>query len=63
MSKETNISIAGSIGTNELYAPGRDLDSEYVKAVKAVTPEKIRDLAKKYFTNPCIYSLVPPAEK
>lgn len=62
MQNQTNADRAMQAGLNELYGLGHAFDEELLEMVEAVTLEDVRDIARKYLTNPVITVVTPAPE-
>lgn len=60
LAHETNASQAQYLGMYEMLGVGYEYDKQYPKLIQQVTPEDIQRVAKKYFSQPSVLSLVVP---
>ncbi len=59
---ETNILQSSLIGLYESEGLGYDYETKLIEKIKSVTPEKIQEIAKKYFSNPYVLSVLAPKQ-
>ncbi len=63
LAHETNASQAFYLGFYEVMGLGYEFDNRYPELIQQVSPEEIMDVARKYFTQPTVISIVAPGEE
>ena len=58
LSRQTNSGIAMQAALDELYGLGYDFSEGYVDRMMAVTPEDVRDVARRYLSTPATVTII-----
>ena len=57
---ETNMAQAVRLGRYEAYSLGQDFGDRWLTAIEAVTPERIQEMGRRYFTQEPVRTFVVP---